>query len=577
MLYRTWTRGTLQLGFERAMSLICLNCQTQVDPPPGGSAGACPRCGGDLVAEAVAWVDWSGPAGDGQRVVLDGMTIGRLASNDIVLRDREVSKQHASLQQRGGDWWIRDAGSANGTLVGGTPVVERRLRDGDRIAIGGSRLVFHASQAPADAGRVTVVPEPAGQDSIQACLECESGDFRPSQQVTDSDELRADYERLLLAYRFHRYMAEERDQHALLRNILELAFDMLPADRGAILLREEEGAPLTPAFTRLRHGAAGEIVLPDSILRRAVQERAAVLSADAMVDRRFQASVSVISGSVRSAMCVPLVGRNEVLGAIHLDTRERTGAFSVKDLQLLSVLAGQAAGLLERTRLHQRLDREAAARARLARFLAPEVLAEVVERGLDLNSAGRTDRVSVLFCDIRGFTALAETLEPNQLLGLLNGFFERMVDAVFQHGGLLDKFIGDALMAVWGAPLKRADDARRAVAAGRQMLGDIEALNREHAGRSWPTIDVGIGINSGEVVIGAVGSSRRMEYTVLGDAVNLAARVCDLARGGQMLITASTLEAAAAGGARPPRVQRLPPAQVRGRKRAVQVFAVQGD
>jgi adenylate cyclase len=558
------------------MSLTCLTCSTVFDPPPGTSAGACPRCGEDLVGVEGAWIEWDGPPGQGCALPFDGMTVGRLARCDLVIKDREISKVHASFHRQGTAWVIRDAGSANGTLVNDQVVVERRLKDGDRVLLGGTELRFHESAAPPGSGGVTIVPQPVGAQTIQACLKCEPGDFKPAEEIADHSELQADYSRLLMAYQFHRYMASERDPHALLGNILQLAFDLLPADRGAILLREDEGAPLSPAVSRNRAGDPDGVVIPDSILRRAVKERSAVLSADALVDLRFQASVSVIDSQVRSAMCVPLVGDREVLGAIHLDTREQTGAFSVKDLQLLSVLAGQAAVLLERARLNQRLDRESQARERLTRFLSPEVLREVVERGMDLDAEGRTGRVSVLFCDIRGFTALAESMEPKQLVRMLNGFFERMVDVIFQHGGVLDKFIGDALMAVWGAPIERPNDARRAVEAGLAMidaLGAFGALGRE---RGWPELKIGIGINTGEVVIGTVGSSRRMEYTVMGDAVNLAARVCDLAQGGQMLVTSATLDACGAGGSKPPRVKRLPPAQVRGRKKAVQVFEVLG-
>ena len=425
-------------------------------------------------------------------------------------------------------------------------------------------------------GGITIVSQTEDEDVIQACLEYEPGDFRPVDEIATDEELRTDYERLRVAYRFHRYMASEWDQRALVRNILKLAFDMLPADRGAILLREEEGAPLTPVVIRHREDNDEEIIIPDSILRRAVRERNAVLSADALVDQRFQESVSIVRENVRSAMCVPLVGETEVLGAIHLDTRKQTGAFSVKDLQLLSVLAGQAAAVLERARLNRRLDREAQVRERLGRFLAPEVLREVVDRGLDLNTEGRTGLVSVLFCDIRGFTSLAESMEPTQLVRMLNAFFERMVDVVFGHGGVLDKFIGDALMAVWGAPLYREDDARRAVDAGLDMLKAVEQFNRTTSANRWPELEVGIGVNTGEAVLGTVGSPKRMEYTVMGDAVNLAARVCDLASGNQMLITAATLNGTAKSGAKPPRVKRLPSVQVRGRKKGVQVYEVAG-
>jgi adenylate cyclase len=430
--------------------------------------------------------------------------------------------------------------------------------------------------APGEAG-VEIVPDVGAEESIQAALEVEPGDFRPEVDLADPEELRADYERLRAAYRFNRYLGQAPDEPALLDGILRLAFELVPADRGVILLRADEGAPLGPAISRRRDPRAGDedIRIPDSILRRAVRQKSALLSGDAQSDLRFQGSDSVIRESVRSAMCVPLVGQREVLGVIHLDTQEAPSAFQVKDLRLLTVLAGQAATVLERARLRRRLEQEARTRERLARFLAPEILREVVERGIDLRAEGRTDRVSVLFCDIRGFTTLAEGMPPAELVRMLNAFFECMVEVVFRHRGVLDKYIGDALMAVWGAPIRRPDDALRAVEAGREMLDALERFNREGLAPGWPRLGAGVGVNTGEAVVGTVGSSLRMEYTVMGDAVNLAARVCDLARPGQLLVTEACLqEATPAPAGRRLKARLLPPFQVRGRSRPVQVAEV---
>ncbi len=558
------------------MSLTCLNCRTVVNTAEGSSLGKCSVCGGELVVLGDAWLQWSGPESEGKTVLLDHMSIGRLMSRDLVLKHREVSKHHASVIRRRGFWVLRDENSSNGTFVDGKRIFEHRLEDGDKVQIGAFELVFHSGSAPDSAAGVTIVPSVGATESIQASVRCEPGGFKPATQVMSDEELREDYERLRLAYQFHQYMAQERNPKKLMKNILHLAFDLVAADRGVILLREEEGSPLSPLATLHRSSPDMPIVIPDSILRHSVEDHTAVLTADAMQDLRFQKSVSVIDGRVRSAMCVPLVAQREVLGAIHLDTQEQTGAFSVKDLQLLSILAGQAAILLERARLNRKIDKQEEVRTRLARFLAPEVLREVVERGMDLDTEGKTGTVTVLFCDIRGFTPMAETMEPSVLLPLLNAFFRRMVDVVFANGGVLDKFIGDALMAVWGAPLRRSEDARRAVSAGLEMIDEVALLNRENAGRGLPSIHVGVGVNTGEAVIGTVGSPRRMEYTVLGDAVNLASRVCDLACGQQMLITASTLDAAVSNTARPPKARRLPEVKVRGRKKAVQVFEVLG-
>jgi len=200
------------------------------------------------------------------------------------------------------------------------------------------------------------------------------------------------------------------------------------------------------------------------------------------------------------------------------------------------------------------------------------------ERGsttvLDLAVEGRTGRVTVLFCDVRGFSRLSESMPPQQLVRMLNAFFERMVDVVFAHRGVLDKFIGDALMAVWGAPIRKRNHARAAVQAAREMLQAAGLFNESAASQGWPRLEVGVGVNTGEAVIGTVGSSRRMEYTVMGDAVNLASRICDLASGGQVLVSEETVKEIEEDGGEPPPVRDLPPVEVKGKKDPVKVYEV---
>ena len=552
------------------MAFTCISCRNTIDHPLASLETKCPKCGGELVGEGGAWLELVG-----EMVVLSGgkLTFGRRSKNDIVIKDERVSKEHASIHREGGDWYIRDWCSANGTFVNGERVAEKQLVDGDVVRLGSTEMQFHSGGPPSGHSGISIVPS-GGAQHLEKVL-CETGSFRPEREVKDDQEIRRDYERLRVAYLFNLYVGRERDERALLKNILDVAFELLPADRGAILYRDVEGAPLTPAVSRHRDkSSAADIVIPDSILKQAVEERAAVLSGDAMVDLRFAGADSVVSEGIRSAMCVPLLGRDQVLGAIHLDTCERTGAFSVKDLQLFSVLGSQASAVLERAQLQKRLETEAAARDRLSRFLSPEVIAEVCERKLDLAGEGRTGRVTVLFCDVRGFSRLSESMPPQQLVRMLNAFFERMVDVVFSHRGVLDKFIGDALMAVWGAPIRKRNHARAAVEAAREMLSATALFNESAESQGWPRLEVGVGVNTGEAVIGTVGSSRRMEYTVMGDTVNLASRICDLAQGGQVLVSEETVKEIEEDGGEPPQVKDLPPVKVKGKQDPVKVYEV---
>jgi class 3 adenylate cyclase len=180
-------------------------------------------------------------------------------------------------------------------------------------------------------------------------------------------------------------------------------------------------------------------------------------------------------------------------------------------------------------------------RERLERYFSPQVAAQLVEPAA-LGTAGQTREVTVLFCDLRDFTPICEALPAPVVVALLNTFLERMVDVVFAHGGTLDKYLGDGLMAYFGAPVAQADHAARAVQCAVAMRSALAALNSERARDGASPLRMGIGIHSGPVVLGDIGAARRRDYTVVGDAVNVAARLQELtkAEGVDVLVSAST-------------------------------------
>ena len=179
------------------------------------------------------------------------------------------------------------------------------------------------------------------------------------------------------------------------------------------------------------------------------------------------------------------------------------------------------------------------------RFLDARVVGELIDKGdIDHRQQAQSRAVSVLFSDIRGFTALSEVSTPEAVVAMLNGYFSRQVGVIFAHGGTLDKFIGDAIMAFWGAPVAEADHARKAVEAALAMSAAIEEM-RGQLGEIGAGLEIGIGIHSGNAVVGFIGSSDRLDYTVIGDTVNLASRVEGLTKGvARVLVTEATREAA---------------------------------
>jgi adenylate cyclase len=247
---------------------------------------------------------------------------------------------------------------------------------------------------------------------------------------------------------------------------------------------------------------------------------------------------------VRSALAAPLLADTGALGVLYADlVGDRS--FAEEDLRLLAALAGLAAAALRNARAQQALRREALLRSNLERFVAPDVAAAIAKAPGGLAPGGVRRHVVVLFCDIRGFTQLAEAMPPDSLAALLSEYCSELADVVFAHGGTLDKFIGDAVLAFWGAPEPQADAADRALTAARAMREAVAALDRRWRAAGRPAIAVGIGINAGEAFTGVIGSPRRLEYTAVGDVVNVAARLCDVAGPGEILVSGSLLMALA--------------------------------
>jgi class 3 adenylate cyclase len=204
-------------------------------------------------------------------------------------------------------------------------------------------------------------------------------------------------------------------------------------------------------------------------------------------------------------------------------------------------------------------------------YVSPQVVKRVIE-GKAGAVLGQRRRVTVLFSDIRKFTSISEKLQPEELVAFLNGHLERMTAAIQAHGGRIDKFMGDAIMAEWGALEEPADDERRAVTASLAMLRSLDEANRERRAKGLFTVDAGVGLNSGEVVAGTVGSSSKLEFTVIGDTVNLASRLEGLCAVYGARIVASESMRAAVAGAFPAR--ELDHVIVKGKDAATRIYEI---
>jgi adenylate cyclase len=436
---------------------------------------------------------------------------------------------------------------------------------------GGGMSVPH--RPPPELSKVTIAPGMV-ESHIRTRLGMEQN-FLPEKLVHDAETLRRDYEKLRVSYELARAIGAELDIQKVLDRILAAAFQILQADRGIILLYDEN-KQLQPRAVRTRAGTQDPnepLLISSTIVEQVASSRQAVLSSDATVDSRFQGAHSIIMQGIRSSMAVPLLHSDELFGIMLLDSQIATNAFTEKDLQIFQNVANQAAIAVQNSLYARKLEAEAVTRERFQRLLSPAIAQQVLEGKVSIQKGGEGRQTTVLFSDIRGFTSMSEAENPQVIVDMLNEYFELMVDVIFKHEGTLDKFVGDEIMALFGAPVSHGDDAVRAVRTAIEMLEVLAELNAARARAGAPEIRIGIGINTGHVVAGYIGSSKALEYTVIGDTVNTGARLCSIAKAGEIIISQSTLDQL---GDRFDVVE-LPPTQVKGKSQALKIYNVIGE
>jgi len=359
------------------------------------------------------------------------------------------------------------------------------------------------------------------------------------------------------------------DTDMILESIVGYAYQILDVDRVAILLMDERGE-LAPKISRDKRGTVHARAVPQSIARKVVDDQVAVLTDDAGEDQRFGGQ-SILMQRVRSAMCAPLVGsEGRVLGVLYVDNITTTHRYSDEDLDFLIAFSGIAAVAIENSQFAERIRRETLARSNFERYFAPSLAARIASSPEATRLGGDKREVTVLFSDIRGFTALAETMTPDDIASLLTEYFTEMVEVVFRNGGTLDKFIGDAVMAEWGAPLQAPGDADRAMKAAIEMIEALDRLNARWRAAGRPELQIGLGLNHGEAFAGNIGSERRLEFTVIGDTVNTARRLCESAGRREILVSDEMRRALSD----PPLLEECPPMELKGKSVPVPVYRV---
>jgi adenylate cyclase len=497
-------------------------------------------------------------------------TIGRAPDNTVVLDDPRASRYHAHINQsENGIFTIIDGAiinnqlrrSANKVFINGEPRFDHQLKNGDRITIGASTLRF---EQPVEE-RTTDVrydDKPLGHTQLLiSANDVMSTVLRSKEEVAATspqrDKMLETLQRkaniLTALYEMSKTLGSVFDLNAIFEKATDIIFRSTPADRVVALLAEpgdldKEDVNLTPIAMRARDNKleahARRLSIGRTITRKVMKDRVALLSQDAASDEQFAGVDSIVSQGVRSTICAPLAAESRVHGALYADRLDPFAAFKPDDLELISAVAAQTAVAVENARAHERLAREEVARANYSRFLPEYVVKQMLENPDSFKLGGISQTITILFADIRGFTRISEHAPPEKIVSLLNRYFSAMTDIIFAHGGTLDKYLGDGLMALFGAPTATPDDASNALNAAVAMQRRLLGINRELREEGFAEIGVGMGLHTGEAIIGYIGSDRRSEYTAIGDTVNTSSRLESNALGGEILISDATAKAA---------------------------------
>jgi len=509
--------------------------------------------------------------GQTREVILnkENFCIGRTPENDLEVKDSLISRRHSSIVKRGDRYIVYDLGSSNGTYVNQDRVEMRILENGDVIRLGDTEITYCEEGArdgskapPAPATPAREEPKPGAStdfagsryivqhvDDIAESFRFDLTDafargvsLREIEKELPAERTGKESRMFFILFQVGKALSTAPTLDSMIETSMKLIFDIINCERGVIMTADRGGTELTARFAYHRaHGVipGADIPISKTITNQVMQEKVSIITSDALQDPRFMQGVSIVQYNIRSALCVPLWEEQKIYGVIYLDNLAKSYAFTKDDLEMLTAMANLTAIRMKQEELRDRLKREEMLRANLSKYHSPDVVEMLVSRGGEVGLEVVEREVTVLFVDVEASTKLAETLEPAELTALLNEFFLMATSAVFQYKGHVNKFIGDEVMAIYNAPLDHSDHATAAVKTATTILKELERRNQMRPDRPY---NVRIGINTGPVIAGNVGTPVRLEYTVIGDTVNTAKRLGSFPQVNRIVVGENTYE-----------------------------------
>jgi len=524
------------------------------------------------------------------------VTIGRHSSNHLQINEASVSRQHAEIWRKERYYALVDLGSANGSFVNGEQLhrlVPRPLYDNDEIVLGNTRMYFRAQgeQPPGTSAsneETLDISKIKHETSLSVVMTHEDHQSLVNATIDASRALLFDpanekperflptIKRLQAMVNIANDLGTVLKPEALAERIMSSIFDIFPnADRAFIMSQKKESGELLPLAARYRSGTpqqSSDFPVSRTILRTVVDKRQSILLSDASKDSRFAEKQSIVDFSIRSFMCAPFICKDELLGVIGVDTMSRQHAFSEDDLSMLTGIASQAAIALKNAELYSEVANETQIRTQLSRYLSRDVVEGVIDGTIPLRLGGEKKWGTILFCDIVGFTSIAENLSALDVVEKLNRYYSLVTEIITRNRGTLHKFGGDMVMAFWNVMVPDDLACQNALRCSLEMQNTLFQFDIQLENEGQRPLHLGVGINTGDFAGGNIGGTHRMEYTVIGDNVNLAQRIESLASRWQILVAQETFNAVQNYCA----AVKLQPATVKGRKQPITVYSIRG-
>lgn len=495
--------------------------------------------------------------------------------------DLNVSRRHCKFTFDGTAHWIEDTSSSGGTLLNDAEIKSQgrqQVPHGSTIRLGDTSLIvelpgetaavaatpaapaarkpFVPPPAPAPAGGILRAPPPApaapvkpaaasppamkfsaapepprDDEGMQIATSLEVGSSILNRTAEGGAEM---LRRLAPMMDLQNEFGAEAKFEDVLQRALQHALNAIPAARrGAFLLQNRAtGALLLSAYI-----ADGEPAVSETLARRAMTEKKGFIWSRGGFSGDVMASIASLS--IQSGMYVPVLWHGQPQGVICVDNPARDNAFTEEDLRLLAGMANYVAMIIANRNLQEEMKFNAKLLDRLLLNFSPRIRAKLLEKAHagKLRPGGEKSEVTILFSDMRGFTAMSANMDAGDVVDLVNDYLPALSAPIFKQDGTIDKFLGDAILAVFGSPDPDPQQHEKAIHAGLAMQQAVQELNAKRKARGDVTVEVGIGIHCGPVLHGFIGAQERLEFTVIGDAVNRANRYCSAARGGEVLIS----------------------------------------